>query len=74
MAEQDSNVLEILIGQMPEYRDIDSVLGKRSAYSEMPSVLSQSPISGITILRLTYLGIAGGMMRLVRAAVLLNIS
>ena len=28
MPEQDADVLEILIGQMAEYRDIDSVLGK----------------------------------------------
>ena len=28
MPEQDADVLEVLIGQMAEYRDIDSVLGK----------------------------------------------
>jgi hypothetical protein len=50
MSEQDTDVLEILIGQMAEYRDIDPFSAKRSAYSVMPSDLSQSPISGITIL------------------------
>jgi hypothetical protein len=28
MSEQDANVVEVLIGQMAEYRDIDSVLGE----------------------------------------------
>src|SRR5262249_19289337 len=42
-------VLEVLIGQMTEYRDIDLVLGKGLNVSDMPSFSSQPAISCITV-------------------------
>ena len=44
MPEQDADVLEVLISQMREYRDIDLVLGKALRVLPRPSFSSQSAI------------------------------
>ena len=51
MPEQDADVLEILIGQMAENRDIDPVLGKALRVLGQPSFLSQSAICCIAVPR-----------------------
>ena len=47
MAEQNADVLKVLICQIAENRDLDPVSAKRSAYSDMPSFASQSAICGV---------------------------
>jgi hypothetical protein len=44
MAEQDAHILEVLISQMRQHRDIDAILGEASPHSGRPSFLSQSAI------------------------------
>jgi hypothetical protein len=50
MPEQNSDVLEILIGQMAEIREVNAVLGKALSYCPSPSSSSHSTIDCIAAL------------------------
>jgi hypothetical protein len=44
MAEQGAHILEVLVSQMRQHRDIDAVLSETLGVSGRPSFLSQSAI------------------------------
>jgi len=48
MPKRDAKFFQILISQMTQDGDVNIVFGKRWAYSDMPSFLSQSAICCMT--------------------------